>query len=169
MKTSLKLCVCILLASLIAISVTACRKDESPQFPTQKPRNYAEPITEKGLDAVMERVKKAGDLIIKYAEKHGRYPKVYSTVELRDLLKQEFGDEPGFDDLFVSHTGQAYLIYNSGLAGRSTKEFSSATADRTKLIWDPAQIKPFGNVTAYMSGRMDTVIEKPISAGVGNL
>ncbi len=169
MKTSLNLYVCVLLASLVALSITSCRKDESPQFPTQKPRNYAEPITEKGLDAVMERVKKAGDLIIKYAEKHGKYPNVYSTVELRDLLKQEFGDEPGFNDLFVSHTGQAYLVYNTGLAGRSTKEFSSATADRTKLIWDPAQVKPFGNVTAYMSGRMDTVIEKPMAAGMSDM
>ncbi|MCL6624937.1 MAG: hypothetical protein K6T17_10020, partial [Fimbriimonadales bacterium] len=106
------------------------------------------------------------DYILAYAKKHGRFPEIRTSGvanELREILRPEFGNEPGFEEVWVSHTGKNWLFFNPGLSGKKLSEIHDP--DGTWLLKDPVRVGPHGNVISYVSGRIDTVIERPALAG----
>jgi len=125
------------------------------------------PITDQGLEAVRARVRKAANLVLEYAKKHGgQLPKAETSLELRDILKKDFGNVEEFDKLWVSHNGKALLVYSQNVAGKNLDDFSEATKEVTVLLWDPVQLKPHGLVTAYLNGEVKVVQpSKPQAAG----
>ncbi len=152
-----------LVCLLVVLCVSCGEKEKTQAFNT---RPQIAPITDQGLDAVKARVKKATDYLLTYAKKHGRFPELRTSgigSELRDILRPEFGHEPGYEEVWVSHTGKNWLFFNPGLSGKSLSEISDP--DGTWLLKDPVRVGPHGNVVSYVSGRIDTVIERPVPAG----
>ncbi|HWP32043.1 MAG TPA: hypothetical protein VNK96_10025 [Fimbriimonadales bacterium] len=147
--------------------MAGCRKGEEQRDTSLR----QPPITEKGLEVVCARVQKAASLVLRYADKHGgQLPKAETSLELRDILKKEFGNTEGFDELWVSHNGKALLVYSQNVAGKNLKDFSDATKKRTVLLWDPVQLKPHGIVTAFLSGEVKAVPpKKPQAAGTAQI
>lgn len=142
----------------------SCGEKEPPKPISTRPE--IAPITDQGLDAVKARVQKATQYLLAYVKKHGHFPKITTSgvaEELRNILRPEFGHEPGFEEVWVSHTGKNWLFFNPGLSGKKLSEISNP--DGTWMLKDPVRVGAHGNVVSYVSGRIDTVIDRPVPAG----
>lgn len=143
--------------------VTGCGKEpEKPRKLMPGMERRQPPITDQGVEAVKSRMVAAGNLVLKYVEKHGVFPEATTSLELRDVLRSDFGSEPGFEQMWISHNGKALLVYNQNLPGKRLQDI--ANKDGTWLLRDPIGF-PEGYVIVYCSGRVATVIERPIGAG----
>jgi hypothetical protein len=117
------------------------------------------PITEQGVEAAKARLVTAGNLLIKYAKAKG-FPNVGDSIQLRDLLRSEYGNEPGFEELWRSHNGKTLLHYNANIAGKAFADVSNP--DGTWMLKDPVSFSPDGYPVVYVSGRVAAVTEKPV-------
>lgn len=150
--------------ALTLVIVGGCAPPErKPDRPIPGTTLRQKPITDQGIEGAKSRLVTAGDIVIRYAEKHGSFPLAEDSLKLRDVLRPEFGHEPGFEELWVSHNGKALILYNQMIAG---KELSKITdPDKTWLLKDPVAIPPIGRAIVYVSGRVDAIVERPVAAG----
>ncbi len=125
-----------------------------------KPKaNFSEPkpiqpaTTSWGFDSNLARVAAAADLVLRYASKHEkRFPKAKDGLDLRELLRGEFGGEPGFEESWASHSGKTPLFYNQKLAGKLIA--SVAMRDFLVMIYDPTPFPGRGHAVAFGNGEV---------------
>lgn len=120
-------------------------------------------ITDRGIEAVKSRMVAAGNIILRYVEKHGVFPEATTSLELRDVLRKDFGSEPDFEQMWISHNGKALLNYNQGLPGKRLEDIPNK--DSTWMLKDPIGFPDQGYVIVFCSGKVDAVIERPVGAG----
>lgn len=151
----------LILAALVAALVSvACDSQKKPPPEVGVRPQLQEPITDQGIDAAVARVQLAADFLLKYAEKHGKFPEAETAKELKEKLRPEFGHEPGFEECWVSHNGKVWLQYMGHVVGgKAPSEIPNPS--NQKLIWDPINIKPHGRATAYVDGTAKAINEAP--------
>ncbi len=152
-----------LIAIALSCALVACQSPKPEKRVPAGQQVRQDPITDQGVDATKSRLVTAANIVLKYAEKHGTFPVGTDSLKLRDTLRPEFGNEPGFEELWVSHNGKALVLYNQNLPGKSLPQVGNL--DSTWLLKDPVGFPAVGHVTTYCSGRVDTVMERPAASG----
>ncbi|MER3413884.1 MAG: hypothetical protein C4341_06535 [Armatimonadota bacterium] len=133
------------------------------------------PITDLGPDAAMKRVEAATRYLLMYVKEVGKFPDAQTGLDLKKLLREQFGDRvqslggnddlTGFEFVWVRNDGMGPLLYNYGLAGKTPEEI--ADPDTKWLLQDPMQFPEVGSIYSYVSGRVAAVKRRPVAAGVG--
>lgn len=138
-------------AILTATIVFGCGK--RPETRSTEPPTIQPAITNWGFDADLARVATAADLILRYAEKHEKvFPVAADGLDLRKVLRNEFGGEPGFEETWVSHNGKTPLSYSQKLAGKPIASVSMR--EYLVMIWDPVPFPGKGHAVAFGNGEV---------------
>ena len=141
------------IALALVMTVIGCNEKEVKR---SDPEWWQEPITDQGLEAVKERVSIAAEFILEWAEAHeGVFPSAKSSLELKELMKEDFEGKPGFDECWVSNNGKALMMYNQGMQGKKLSDIRDKSG--TLLIMDPWSIQPHGRAAYYLDGNIKMV------------
>jgi hypothetical protein len=167
------------LATALALLV-GCAKEAETTYEPPNMKQVQEPITEHGPEGVQKRLEAAASYLLTYVKEVGKFPEARTGFELRDSLKQYFGDRLAqldkqgdpltqFDLAWGRHDGKGPILYNNSLAGRSLSEIRDPKG--TWLLRDPIQIVDKGYAEVSVDGKSKIIVlsDEPALGGMGRI
>lgn len=141
-----------LLVPVLTVALSACSGGEQNVVVADSmPKSAIEPMENPTKEKLEERIKLAGDLVVKYVSKHGGvFPKCESTKRLLELLKPEFGKEPGFAEAFISQNGRTYFNYEHSIQGKKIMDFPQKK--QTTVLWNSLNLGRDGQCFYQLDG-----------------
>lgn len=154
-----------------------CAKEAETTYEPPNTKQVQEPITELGPEAVQKRLEAAASYVLAYVKEVGKFPDARTGFELREYLKQYFGNRLAqldkkddsvtqFDLAWARHDGKGPILYNYSLAGRSLSEIRDP--EGTWLLRDPIQVVDKGYAEVSVSGKSKITVlsDEPAIGGM---